>query len=129
MRSQVVVESDASFQAWIAGRGRATTRAADITDPIALGRERFNQYACNACHVLSDANAMGQIGPNLDGIGGWAGEMIPGQTAEEYLRNAIIKPNDFVPEGYAPNIMPQDYALRMPPEDVDALVQYMLSQK
>lgn len=131
MRSQVVVESDANFQEWLASQGVAKQQAAQAaaTDPLAAGRQAFVTYGCNACHVLADAGAVGQIGPALDDIGSRAGAAVAGQSAEEYLRAAILKPSDFVVSGYPANIMPQDYGLRMSDADLIALVAYMLAQK
>ena len=34
---------------------------------VAQGRSLFNSWSCSACHVLTDANAHGHIGPSLDG--------------------------------------------------------------
>lgn len=130
MRSQIVVHSDADFQNWIGSLSGAKARppAAQAADPLAFGRQLFNQYACNTCHALADAGAAGQIGPKLDGIADRAGNVVPGQSAEEYLRAAIVKPNEFVVKGYQP-VMPQDYGLRMTKDELDALVQYLLMQK
>jgi cytochrome c oxidase subunit 2 len=131
MRSNVVVESDGNFQQWVASEGAAVAREAeaDATDPMARGRQAFNQNGCNACHVLTDANAVGQIGPSLDGIGAAAGELIPGQTAEEYIHAAIVAPNDFVVEGYPANLMPGTYGTSIPEADLEALVDYLLAQQ
>ncbi len=130
MRSQVIVQSDADYKAWIASQkteAEAATRG--TPDPLAAGRRLFNQYACNACHVLTDARAAGVIGPNLDGIGSRAGSIVPGQSAEEYLRLAIVKPNDHIAEGYPANLMPQDYGLRMSEQDLAEVVRYLLEMK
>jgi mono/diheme cytochrome c family protein len=41
---------------------------APLTDEqLAEGRSLFNSWSCSACHVLTDANAHGHIGPSLDG--------------------------------------------------------------
>ncbi len=32
----------------------------------AAAREMFDNYSCSACHSLSDAGAMGVVGPSLD---------------------------------------------------------------
>lgn len=130
MRSQVVVHSDAGFQNWVGSQlgTRARPATAQAADPVAYGRQLFNQYACNTCHILSDAGAAGQIGPNLDGIAGRAGNTVPGQSAEEYLLAAIVKPNEFIVKGYQA-VMPQDYGLRMTADELDALVKYLLMQK
>lgn len=48
----------------------ATTEAAGealTAEQVAQGRSLFNSWSCSACHVLTDANAHGHIGPSLDG--------------------------------------------------------------
>jgi cytochrome c oxidase subunit 2 len=102
---------------------------AAATDPMAKGRQVFNQNGCNACHVLADAKAVGQVGPSLEGIGAEAGKLVPGQNAEEYLRASIIAPNDHVVEGYPANVMPGTYGTSIPEADLEALVDYLLAQQ
>jgi len=130
MRSQVVVQSDADFKAWLATAAAAkkAPQPAATADPIAYGRQLFTQYACDACHTLDDANAHGQIGPNLNGIGSRAANRVSGQPAEAYLRTSILKPGEYIVEGY-PDAMPKDYGLRMSDAEVHALVTYLLGQK
>lgn len=130
MRSQLVVTSDADFRAWLAGQQKAATAAAGSpADPLAKGRQVFNASGCNACHALKDANAAGAIGPKLDGIGTTAATLEPGKSAEEYLRASIVKPNEYVVEGFPANVMPQDYGQRIAAQDLDALVQYLAAMK
>lgn len=130
MRAQLVVQSDANFKAWIASqKTEAATIASGTPDPLARGRQLFNQYGCNACHVLGDARAVGVLGPALNDIGARAGAMVPGQSAEEYMRLAIVKPNDYIAEGYPANLMPQDYGLRMPEQELAEMVNYLLEMK
>ncbi|HWI07072.1 MAG TPA: cytochrome c [Solirubrobacteraceae bacterium] len=50
-----------------AGPG-GTTLSADLQE----GREQFNQK-CATCHALDDANAVGQVGPDLDVLAPTAG--------------------------------------------------------
>lgn len=33
---------------------------------VELGRELFDTWSCSACHALTDADAVGAIGPSLD---------------------------------------------------------------
>jgi cytochrome c oxidase subunit II len=128
MRSQVVVESEADYKAWLASKGEpATTGGA--ADPLAAGRAIFNQAGCNACHALADAGAAGQVGPSLDGIGTRASSAVPGQSAEEYIHMSIVKPNDHVVDKYPANVMPQDYGQRISEADLNTLAQYLLEQK
>ncbi len=130
MRGQLVVESDAEYRTWIADqKAGVTAAAAAAPESGAKGRELFNQNGCNACHALSDAQAMGAIGPNLDHIGTQAEGQVPGQSAEDYLRLAIVKPNDYVAPGNMADIMPQDYGLRIPEQDLAELVKYLMEMK
>ena len=129
MRSQVVVQSSSEFQTWVQAQVGAKQRvAAAPADPKAYGKQLFNQYGCNACHKLADAAAVGAVGPALDGVGGRAAGTVPGQSAEEYLRTAIVKPNAYVVPTFQP-IMPGDYGQRMAEKEVDAMVQYLLEMK
>ncbi len=74
-------------------RGRPGPAHAAPDDPLASGRTLFGEAGCNACHALADANAVGEIGPDLDGIGSRAGATVAGESAEDYLLNSIVKPN------------------------------------
>ena len=129
MRSQVIVESDGDYRAWIASmKQAATTAATAAADPLAPGRKLFTVTGCNACHALADANAVGPLGPKLDGIGTRAGSTVAGQSAEEYVRTSILKPAEHLAPGFQ-DIMPKDYAQRLPAADLDVLVQYLLDMK
>lgn len=129
MRSQVVVESEPEFQTWVQSQVGAKQRGASAAaDPVAYGRQLYNQFGCNACHKLTDAGAVGAVGPNLDGMGSRAANTVPGQSAEEYLRNAIVKPSAYIVPNFQP-VMPADYGQRMTDQEVDAMVKYLLGQK
>jgi len=54
--SQMVVEEEASAD-----------EAGLSAEQVVEARDLFNSWSCNACHVLTDANAHGHIGPSLDG--------------------------------------------------------------
>ena len=87
MRSQVIVQSDADFRAWLASQQTTAAQAASAAaDPLATGRQVFNNNGCNACHALTDAGAAGALGPNLDGFGAVAATRVAGQSAEDYTR-------------------------------------------
>lgn len=129
MRSQAVVEAEPTFQTWVQSQIGAKQRAsAAPADPKTLGRQLYNQYGCNACHKLADAGAVGLVGPALDGIGSRAGNIVPGQSAAEYIRTSIVKPTAYVTPNYQP-VMPGDYGQRMTEAEIEALVQYLLEQK
>jgi cytochrome c oxidase subunit II len=132
MRADLVVQSAADFQNWLAGQTGAKQRPAGTpgvtSDAVAQGRQIFSRAGCGGCHALQDANAAGQAGPSLDGIGTRAGSTVPGQTAEEYIRTSILKPAEYVVSGYQP-IMPGAYPTTLSAEELSALVQYLLVQQ
>jgi mono/diheme cytochrome c family protein len=82
-------------------------------DPAA-GEEAFTSQGCGGCHALAEAGTNGAVGPNLD-------ESLQGKDAE-YVRQAIVEPNAEVAEGYAPNVMPQNYGEQLSDKQIDDLV-------
>lgn len=102
----------------------------------AAGRQVFINNGCGGCHVLDDANGAGVTGPGLNNIGTVAAERIeqsdyPGEatSVEEYIRESIVNPNVHIVEGYPQNVMPQNFSETIPEEDINALVDYLVSQQ
>jgi mono/diheme cytochrome c family protein len=55
-------------QAPAAAEEAAPAAAGALTaEQVTQGRELFQNWSCSACHVLTDANGHGHIGPSLDG--------------------------------------------------------------
>jgi glucose/arabinose dehydrogenase len=81
--------------------------------------------ACVTCHLL-DANSAG-IGPSLFGLSTVAAERLPGMDARAYARDSILNPNAHLVEGYAANLMYQQYGERFSEEQIEALIDYVLS--
>jgi cytochrome c oxidase subunit 2 len=138
MRSNVVVQPENDFTTWLyAQQTGATVQAGgQSAGPAAAGKAVFEQNNCGACHTLKDANAAGKVGPELDGIGASAAKTIkdPGYKgkatdAASYIRESIVEPNAYVVPNYPPNVMPQNFGQTISAEDLDNLVQYLLSQK
>jgi cytochrome c oxidase subunit 2 len=136
MVSEVVVESEQDFQAWIDAGGVETINvgagvgASDALpeDPLAAGRVVFTRYGCAACHILDDANAGGVVGPSLNGVGITAAERINGMEAAEYIRTSIVETDTYIVDGYPPGVMPRDFGERMTSEELEVLVEYLLEQ-
>lgn len=97
------------------------------------------RYPCKGCHILSDAYPeANRIGPSLNGIatraeGHAAADegTIGGNDAAAYIRTSILNPNAYLVAGYQAGIMPQNYNDRsiMPEDDLEAIVNYLLTQK
>jgi len=131
MRQTVRVVPAADFDSWVE-RQRASRVDGGVDDaggdPIAAGRQLFNDTGCNACHVLADAGANGAAGPSLDDLAAVAERLgrPEGLTPAEYVENSIVDPNAIVVEGYQPDIMPTDYGDRLTPAQLQTLVDYLL---
>ncbi len=99
--------------------------AAPADDPVAQGRRLFAIW-CSGCHAV-EAGAPAGIGPNLAGVAGRAAANPDGLDAAAWLRRETLNPNVAIAEGYAPGLMPATYGESLRPEQIDALVAYMLT--
>ena len=43
-----------------------------------------------------------------------------------FIKQSIEDPNKVVTKGFKPNIMPQDFGDKLSPDELDALVEYLL---
>ena len=89
------------------------------------GEQIFTAAGCAGCHELSKAGANGNIGPSLNELPTEAGDIEPGTSAEDYVRQSILDPNGFVVEGFKADVMPA-YKGKLTDKQVDALVKYLL---
>lgn len=96
-----------------------TTSGGNGGDPaIAL----LNQYTCNGCHTIQGTSLQGKVGPDLTDIG---------TESEDYIRESIVDPSAVIasdcPGGPCADIMPKTFGNAIPPEDLDAIVEYLAS--
>jgi cytochrome c len=80
---------------------------------------------CEVCHSVVPGEK--RVGPSLAGIANTAATRVPGMTAEDYIRQSILDPNAYVVPGFPPNQMLNVYSERLTPEEVDALVAYLMT--
>jgi len=108
---------------------------AEVRDPVAFGEELYNgtpigaasSPGCITCHSLEEGMTI--VGPSHAGLGARAGTVVPGQSAEDYLRESIIDPDAHITEGFAPGTMYSNYGNELSTEEIAALVAYMLTLK
>jgi len=125
LTSQVFVESEADFQAWL------EAQAAFPSDPIAAGRALFGRNGCSACHALADAGAIGIIGPGLDALADPASAhaSMHGADLRTYVEQSIVDPSAVVVEGFSDGLMPKDFGTRIPANELAILVDYLIAHK
>ena len=91
--------------------------AAAARRPTARRSSRRQEANCASCHTLADAGSNAQTGPNLD-------EVLADKD-EAYIEESIVNPNAEIAAGFQPDIMPGNYQDTLPPDQLDALVQYL----
>ena len=101
----------------------------------AAGKQVFTGIGgCGSCHTLASAGTHGTVGPNLDlrlasDCALPASKKIRGATLAQCIHTAIIRPYAYLPSGYAAGIMPSNFATRLTPSEVTALVNYLSATK
>lgn len=108
----------------------AEEAAAEDEDAVAIPpQELFVSMGCSGCHNLDAPQTdseRGPVGPNLANLPETAGSKIEGLSAEEYVYQSIVAPNDYINEGYAAGIMPANFTDRMNEVEIDSLVAWLL---
>jgi len=89
----------------------AQTAAAD-------GAAVFESQGCAGCHTLQTAGSTAEVGPNLDT------ELA--KDDEATIEESIVDPDAELAEGFGSGIMPQNFGDTMTPEELDALITYLV---
>jgi nitric oxide reductase subunit C len=102
-------------------------------DTAAAGQELFSQTVigaqpgCITCHSLDEGVVI--VGPSMAGIATRAGSTVPGQSADEYLRDSILHPDAHLVEGFPAGTMPQVWGDELTDDQINQLVAYLLTLK
>ncbi len=119
MAFEVIAHEPEDFQRWLEERKQAMAAARNTIGSD--GEKLFFQHGCHSCHAISGTEAISNIGPDLTHLG------------DRRMLGAAVIPNDrgnlagwiSDPQSMKPgNLMPATY---MPPEDLHALVDHLLS--
>ena len=109
---------------------RLVVTAVDV--PPAPGAERGREVfrarslgSCDVCHSVDPGDD--GVGPSLAGVADRAARQVAGLDAEAYLRESILDPDAFVVDGYRAGQMLPIYEDRLSPDDLDAVIQYLLT--
>ena len=69
------------------------------------------------------------VGPSLAGIATGGESRMQGMDAQAYIRDSILNPDGYIVEGFPEGAMPLDLKDQMAPEDLEAVVAYLLTLK
>ena len=93
---------------------------------------------CTACHIQTEVGPAWLAANHSTGkgIGTRADERIlsadytgAATTSEQYLRESIVRTNDYVVEGYEPGIMVATYGETLTAQDLSDIISYLLTLK
>jgi mono/diheme cytochrome c family protein len=87
--------------------------------------EQVFKTNCATCHAIKGDRVV--VGPSLAGIATRANSRIEGLSAEEYIRESIIYPNNFTVPDFAEGMMQQNFANQLTSDEVDYLVAYLMT--
>jgi ferredoxin/mono/diheme cytochrome c family protein len=109
---------------------RLVVTAVDLPPPpgASRGREVFEARSlgsCDVCHSVRPGDD--GVGPSLAGVADRAADRVAGLDAEAYLRESIVDPDAYIVDGYRAGQMLAIYEDRLSPDDLDAVVQYLLT--
>jgi cytochrome c oxidase subunit 2 len=129
MRSEAIVMTEAEYDDWYestggtAGGGGGAGGGGAGGGGSASAIATFTSKGCVACHTFTPIpSARGKVGPSLDKLSESAQDA--GKPLDAFIRESIVDPPAYVPPGYQPGTMPS-FEGQIPPEDLDALVQYL----
>lgn len=91
------------------------------------GLRVFNSrgIGCQVCHSAEPGD--NGVGPTLYGVASRAGDRVEGLTAELYLRQSILLPDQYIVDGWPSGQMLPIYLDRLSEQELDALVTYLLT--
>ena len=99
----------------------------------ANGEKLFASQGCAACHSLKEGEKI--IGPSLFHAGQTALNRVKdamykgkAKTAEEYIRESIVEPNEYVVSGFPAGVMVQDFGKKVSAQEIDDLVAFLMTR-
>jgi len=105
----------------LSGCGQSDNPGPDVE----TGRRLFGEH-CASCHSLSPDTVI--VGPSLSRVASRVEDNPLGLEAAAYLRRSIVTPQADIVEGF-PNLMPVDFERKLAPEQLQALIDFLLTQR
>lgn len=106
----------------------SNSSAANSDDPVARGKYLFSNAPaiCSTCHSLAPDVVI--VGPSLAGVANRAGSRVANMSAEEYLRNSIVHPSDFIVPGFQ-DVMQKNFGDVLTSDQINDLIAFLMTQK
>ena len=95
-----------------------TALSARADAPPQKGLDVWIEQGCGSCHTFEPANSHAPIGPDL-------ALSLHGKS-RDYVLESIVLPNAQSADSYGVGGMPEDFAQRIRPQDLDPLVEFLM---
>lgn len=93
-------------------------------DPALAQGERVFKRECSICHSVKSGETI--VGPSLAGISTRAATRIGGVDSREYIQLSIIKPSEYVVDGFVDQ-MPAGFGESLTEDELDGIISYLLT--
>ncbi|MBI3244096.1 MAG: PQQ-dependent sugar dehydrogenase [Chloroflexi bacterium] len=98
-------------------------------EQVAAGEALYRNGAagappCLTCHLLDDRAG---LGPSLVGLRDVAHQRVQGLSAVEYVRQSILRPNDYIVPNYNSDYMYQNYGDVLTEAEIESLIAFVFS--
>ena len=93
------------------------------TGNVEHGATLYNDEGCIGCHSLDKDRIV--VGPSYYGVYTRAASRKPGYTADQYVYESIVNPNQYVVDGFQPNIMNAAFLTALTPQDMADILAWM----
>lgn len=88
------------------------------------GQQVFADLSCANCHAVDSAEVV--VGPSLMNIANVAGTRVEGISAEDYLRQSVVAPDEHIVEGFEAGSMP-GFEDQLDEQQLNDLVGYLMT--
>lgn len=105
------------------------TEEVEAGETIFYGEKEIEGFVpCVYCHPINTEKPRStMVGPNMSNIANRAEEAVPGMSAADYLREAIVNPNSHLSKGVPENVMFSGYKDTLSEQEIDELVAFLLT--
>lgn len=124
IEEDVVEEEEAGINPDWEGLPEGVLAAMETAD-AERGQQLSLAQGCVGCHAMNPDQIM--AGPTWHNMAQTARTRVEGESAGLYLYNSIMYPNDYIVEGYLPNIMLQIYDDMLDDQQTADIIAYLLT--
>ncbi len=100
----------------------------DDPKAVARGQQVFLEVGCADCHTVKGLS-MSDIGPDLTHIATVATTRKPELSAEDYMRESVLIPSDYIVEGYEPQSVGAECGVILSEPQLDDLIAFLLNRE